>query len=895
MQRMMARLREYGYRMLAVLRVHRMNDDLDAEFGTHLEMAAEAHQRSGMTAEEARRAAAVQFGSRLAAKERAREQRGLPVLESWFKDVVQGLRVLRANPRFTLAAIAMLGLGIGINTAVVTLINAALFKGYPQVKNNDRLLYLTLYPDCCVSYSTFEDWRSMAKSFQGMAAVHDGRRAYSDGDDSPRTYYATEITANTFRLVGRQPILGRDFTHADELPGAAPVAILSYRLWDQRYSRNPAVLGRSVRINGQTTTVIGIMPQGFSFPQNQDLWLPMAPSATLRDRAKSGLIWYVLGRLADGASVESARAEMQTIGRQLGAEHPRTDQPLPLVRTFAEFFIRADSIRVYRAMLGAVSFLLLIACANLANLLLARSIDRSRELSVRLALGAGRWRITRQLLVESILLSLPGGVLGWAIARYGVDVYARFADGAGLSGWTGVWFANIIDYSMDTRVFLYLAGISLGTGLLFGLVPALRLSKLEIHNMLKDGGRGATGGARGNRLSMLLVMGETALTVVLLAGSGVMLRSLVKVYSAQLGFDASHELMMTLALPNRYTAPEANRFADRLKARLESVPGVESVAIADSRPYFPQPNLAYELADGPPADAVEGERSLPKTSLIRTTPDYFRSLGRTMLAGRDFNDADGVMANPVVIVNQRFASTAWPAQDPVGKRLRLYRGNAPGPWLTVIGVSPDIAQGDFTHQLFRFLPEVYLPYRPTPLGALFVQARTRVPPATLANAFARELHALDPALPFVWPPQSMAENLGQTHRYQDTVSLLFLIFAAIALLLASVGLYAVIAHSVSRRTQEIGVRIALGATVAGILRLVSSQAVLPIGVGLVAGLAASLAVNRVLDTFIVGVSPSDPIALAATALILIFCAALGCLIPAARAARIDPAQAIRYE
>ena len=821
----------------------------------------------------------------------------LPALESCFKDLVQGLRVMRTNPRFTLAAIAIVGLSIGVNTTVVTLTNAALFKGYPLVQRNDRLLYLTMYPDCCVSYPTFEDWRAMAKSFQGMAAVHDSRRTFSDGDDdnSARTYYATEITANTFRLVERQPVLGRDFTGADEVPGAAPVVILSYRLWDQRYNRNPAVLGRTVRLNGLPTTIIGVMPRGFSFPQNQDLWVPLMPTSFLRDRSKSGAIWYVLGRLADGASTQQARAEMQTIGRRLRARYPRTDNALPLVRTFPEFFIRSESIRVYQAMLGAVTFLLLIACANVANLLLSRSIDRSRELSVRLALGAGRWRIIRQLLVESILLSAPGGVLGWVIARFGIAAYANFADGAGLSSWTGVWFANILDYSMDSRVFAYLAAISLGTGLLFGLAPALKLSRLDIHHMLKDGGRGATGGERGKRLSKLLVMAETALTVVLLAGSGVMVRSLLKVYNANLGFDPSHELIMTVLLPQSDSGPEMISFSDRLKARLKTVPGVQAVAIAGGRPYLPLRNVVYETSDAPSAPPDEGAPSRPKTSRTITTPDYFRSLGLSMLAGRDFNDADDRAGNPVSIVNRQFASAAWPNQNAIGKHLRFVEGNSAGPWLTVIGVAPDIAQGDFSHRLYEFLPEVYVPYRQRPSNVLWVQALTHVPPATLANAFYRELRALDPALPLATAPQSMAENLSQNRRYEDSISLLFLIFAVVALLLASVGLYSVIAHSVSRRTQEIGVRIALGATGDRILTLIARQAVVPVGVGLAAGLAVSLAVNRVLDTFIEGVSPSDPMALAGTIVVLILCAALGCLLPARRAARIDPAQAIRYE
>jgi predicted permease len=412
--------------------------------------------------------------------------------------------------------------------------------------------------------------------------------------------------------------------------------------------------------------------------------------------------------------------------------------------------------------------------------------------------------------------------------------------------------------------------------------------------MMRDGGRGATGGERGKRLSALLVMAETALTVVLLAGSGVMIRSLVKVYTANLGFDPARELMMTLLLPQGDTEPEMISLTNRLKARLESVPGIDAVAIANSRPYLPFHNVPYEIRDAPSVASGKGDPR-PKTSRTITTPDYFRSLGQPMLAGRDFNNADGRGGNPVAIVNRQFASAVWPNQDAMGKHLRLFEGNAAGPWLTVIGIAPDIAQGDFSHRLYQFLPEVYLPYPQKPSNVLSVQALTRVPPATLTAAFYRELRALDRSVPLAITPQSMAEDLGQSRRYQDSISLLFLIFAAVALLLASIGLYSVVAHSVSRRTQEIGVRIALGATGARILSLISRQAIVPVGVGLAAGLAASLVVNRVLDTFIVGVSASDPIALAGAIVVLIFCAALGCLIPARRAARIDPAQAIRYE
>ena len=473
-------------------------------------------------------------------------------------------------------------------------------------------------------------------------------------------------------------------------PGAAPVVILRYSFWERRYAKDPHILGHTVRINGEPATIIGVMPRGFSFPQNQDLWMPLVPSANVMKRQNRDT-WFVFGRLADGVSVKSATAEMETIGRRLAIAYPLTNQGpnlLPHVKSFDEFFIGPNSTTLYQAMLVAVGFVLLIACANLANLLLARAIGRTREISVRIALGAGRFRIIRQLLIESLMLSVAGGLAGWWIARWAVRIYALGVTGTMISDSIGGnWFDNVLDYTMDYQVFFYLVAISFATGILFGLAPAARLARLDANTALKDGGRGATGGTRARHLSDLLVIGEMALAVVLLAGAGVMIRSFLKIYTADIGVKTENVLAAAFNLPkDRYPRPESQiSFYDRLKTRLESVPGVESVAAATDLPTAGARRFPYELAGAEPVD----ERRRPTVPAVVIAPDYFKTMGAPLRAGRDFTDSDGVSGAPAAIVNERFASQYWNGEDPLGKRLRLFNGTTPESWLTVVGVAPE--------------------------------------------------------------------------------------------------------------------------------------------------------------------------------------------------------------
>ena len=814
-----------------------------------------------------------------------------------FDGVVQDLRFTFRNfqksPGFTFTAGSMLALGIGINVLVFTVINAALFKGFPLVHDNSRIVYITTGRNCCVSYPDFEDWRAQAKSFEGMALVHGMQKSFSEDGSTPETYIATEVTADTFKIAGQKPVLGRDFTQSDETPGAPTVAILRYSFWDRHYGKNPLVIGRKVRINGEPATIIGVMPRGFSFPQNQEFWVPLVPTTDLRRRENRDT-WFAFGRLRKDATIAGARAEMETIGRRLAIAYPATNQGLmmlPHVRNFREFFIGENSTVIYESMLVAVAFVLLIACANLANLLLARGIARSHEIAVRAALGASRWRIIRQLLIENFMLSAAGGLAGWWIASWGVRIYALVVTGAAVADSIGGnWFDNVLDYSMDGKVFAYLVMISVATGLLFGLAPASRLSKFGASAAL-NGGRTFTAGKRGRRLSDLLVIGEMALALVLLAGAGVMIRSFLNVYRADIGVRTQNLVSALLALPKeRYPLPQAQAtFFDKLTDDLKTVPGIESVAISNSLPTAGSRHLPYELERSAPVDASRR----PVISVLTVGPDYFKTVQADLLSGREFNDHDGVTDFPVAIINERFAVQGWPGADAIGKRIRLFEGNSPEVWLTVVGIAPNIVQNDATRQ--EIDPVIYVPYHRAPVANMWVIARTRVPPATLVGVFRQKISRIDRELPTALGPFPVADYLAWNYQYRGISGVLFLGFAAIALLIASIGLYAVVANSVSQRTREIGIRMAIGATRRDILELVLVQGLFPLAFGLAAGLGLSVAVNRIIRAQLVHVSPTDTMTFLIATAALTLAAAFGCWIPARRATRVDPVVALRNE
>ena len=889
----MTNVRQAVARVVSFLCKKKLDWEFGEELAAHIDLATQDYLRRGVSPAEAHRRALIALGGIEASKELHRDSRGLPGLDGILQDVRYAVRGLKRSPGFTLTAMAIIAVSVGINTTVFTAASAVLFKGYRFIDRNDRILYLrtrdTNRPEetVGVSYPDFQDWRAQAHSFQWLAACTDVDWInFSDSSGFAENYWAVRISTDTFRLIGQKPVLGRDFVASDAIPGAAPVVILTYGVWETRYGKDPAVIGRTVRINGAPATVIGVMPQGFTFPNKQDVWMPLVatPAIDRRD-ARNGSLFFAFGRLTDNATLAGARAELDTIGQRLARAHPLTNRDfLPAVQTFHEMFHGPRETLTYTSMWGAVVFVLLIACANLANLMLARAMGRSREVSLRLALGAGRWRIIRQLLVESVTLSAAGGFLGWWLAKWGVRVYALTAYSQYHPAATpGIYTWH--DFTMDYRILAYAVAMTAGTAILFGLTPARRLSKLDVSPALKSGGRGAIGfgsGNRGRHLSFLLVISEMALAVVLLAGAGVMIRSFLNLQSAHLGANTKNVVAAYLDLPDtRYPGGQSRvSFYDRLAERLQSIPGVESVTFASRPPAQGRLTFPYELARASPMDRRTGRT----VSALIIGSTYFRTLQARILSGRAFNDADRASSLPVVIVNRRFAREHWPGANPLGKRLRLLDGRELELSRTVVGVASNIVQNPDRQTVE---PIVYLPYRQLPTGFLYVLARTHTPRGSLVPEIRREIQALDP---------DIAISDFETLAVRVSVPvLMFFIFATLALVLASVGLYAVVAYSVNRRRQEFGVRIAVGAAAQDIRNLVLRQAVQPLAIGLAAGLAGALALNRVLQAQLVGVSPGDPLTLTAATVLLVVSGLLGCWLPAQRATRVDPAVALRHE
>lgn len=805
---------------------------------------------------------------------------------SILEDLRFGLRTLAKNPGFAAVAITALALGIGVNATVFSLSNAVLFKNLPFAKS-DHVLYIVSTNSTkphwwpVFSYPDYLELRAQLKSFDAVGASTEVSANISDHTASPEGYHGARVSANTFALIGQKPIAGRDFLPSDEQPGAAPVAILSYKVWENRYGKDLSVIGRTVRIDEEPTTIIGVMPARLGFPRETEVWKPLILKDEYMKRENRRFTVY--GHAANPSILKSASTEVATVMQRIAAAYPVTNENIGgRVIDYNEYFAGSENeIRiVFTAMLGAVGFVLLIACANVANLQLGRAVSRMREISIRVALGAGRWRIIRQLLVESLILSVAGGLIGWMIAIWGVRTFDNAVIPFGKP--------QSLDFSMDVRALVYLAVITIGTGLLFGLAPALRLSKLDVNNALKDGGRGSSGG-RGKYLSGLLVVVEMALAVVLLAGAGLMIRSFMNAYRANLGIRNENILTMSIQLPNaNYLKPEQQlAFFDRLKTRIDGLPGVEASTVTSNIPLTGSWDFPYEIEGEPQPDA----RRRPNVDAVITTPDYFRVMGDQILAGRDFTAADGLPSSLTVLVNRQFAQKILRDENPLGRRIRLYKKDVAQPWLTVVGVVPNLP---YTNQRTKRDPTIYLPYRLEITSSMSVAARTSVPPSTLKQAFRREVEAIDDGLP-VLNLHTMNEHLEQRNWPYRVFGSLFAIFAAIALALASVGLYAVIAHSVSQRTQEIGVRMALGATGSNVLRLVFRQGMMQLAIGLVIGLAAALAVTKVLKSLLVDVSPSDPLTFAVTAIVLTLAAAGGCLIPARRAMRVDPIEALRHE
>jgi putative ABC transport system permease protein len=808
----------------------------------------------------------------------------------FLQDIKFGIRMLVKNPGFTLVAIVTLALGIGANSTVFTLVNAVLIKGLP-VKDPQEIVWIhstdparaALRPP--ISYPDFVDLRQDSHSFKELGAFSAAPMDLSDSQAAAERVAGASITANTFSLLGSRPAQGRDFTADDAKPGAAPVALIREGLWQTRYGGNRGIIGQTIRVNLKQHTVIGIMPEDQGFPTDTKVWVPLIPDDSRLKRDQRNL--SVFGRLAIGVSLKQAQVEVQSIAGRLAQSYPATNKDVGgKVIYFTDMMTGGPIRTIFLALLGAVTFVLLIACANVANLLLSRAIGRTREISIRTALGASRWRVVRQLLIESVMLSFLGGILGLGLSVFGVRMFAEAVKENGPPYW--------LDFSMDYRVFAYFLAICVATGILFGLAPALQISKTNVNENLKEGGRGSTGGIRGRRLTSALLVGQIGLTLVLLVGAGLMIRSFLNLQNFNVGIQTGNMLTVGISVPPAKYSQTEDRlaFLDRLQERVRSVPGIEAMTVASNAPAGGGAPLALKLAD---RDIADSNGRAPLVSRVVIAPGYFQALRLTLARGREFNAADGGPGNEAVIVNQPFAAKYWPGADAIGKRIRL-GADEKAAWITIIGVSPPVFQQNDLNNSTAFRtadvqPTVYVPYRHEPNAPLNILTRNRIQNETVTATLRNELRNLDSDLP-LFNIRTVDEMLYQRSWPYRVFGSLFAIFAAIALVMSSVGIYAVTAYGVNQRSQEIGIRMALGAGKRDVLWLILRQVLKRITVGLAIGLVSALAVSRVLSSLLFDVAPTDPATFLSISVVLSAVTIIACLVPATRATLLDPASVL---
>ncbi len=799
-------------------------------------------------------------------------------------DIRFAFRTIAGHGWFSLAVVTTLALGIGLNTMVFTLVNAALFKPVP-VPGGERLVAIRNtnaaegQNGMQVSYPDFREFRAQMSSLEHLEAALREDAVISEKGNPPSAYNTNLITAGMFDMLHIQPILGRGFARDDEKPGAPAVALLGYSVWKDRYGGAADVIGRVVRINSKPTTIIGVMPEGFRFPNNQELWMPLVPTAALENRSNRRL--ELVGLRQPGVTIEQARTDFEQIAHRLATAHPKENKDVGVrVETFHDRYNGGPIKNVFVMMLAAVGLVLLIACSNVANMMLSRAMSRQREISVRIALGASRWQVIRQLLIESLILSVTGGAVGFGLALAGVHAFNLASQDVGKPYW--------VQFTLDHRVFLYFAALCIFSGLLFGLLPAWRSSRADVYDSLKDGTRSA-GTQRGGRLASVLVVSQCALTLVLLTGAGMFVRSFLEGLAVNPGLPADQILTAGIRLPNdRYPDPEARqRFFEQLLPQVAAVPGVAKVAIVSAPPGIWADSRHVELEDSPLHEPMRG----PTASVVVQSPGYLETIGLPLLSGRDFNATDGDTGRETVMVTEDFVRRHWPDRTPIGKRFRFHSDGKPGPWLSVIGVAANVV-----HRTDQAIPDpvLFVPYRQERGAWMGLIARIPQNPTGATSALREVVRSLDQDLP-LFDVRTLAAAVERNRWYLRVFGMIFGVFAFISLVIASVGLYAVIAHATSRRTREIGVRMALGASSRRILGLVLRRGMKQLTAGLALGLAAAVPAARLMATLPFHSSSSDTILLAAVSVVLAAAGLFACWLPARRAASLNPISAIRHE
>ena len=803
-------------------------------------------------------------------------------------DLRLSLRALAKSPTFTVVAVFTIVLGIGVNAAMFSIVNAIMFRGLP-FPQPDRLVHLEQrnpveqIDGIEIAYQDFVDYRAGQTTLQGLAAYYDGTLTLSGPGQDPVRVEGTYISAGGPEMLGVPPSLGRWFRAEEDNPGAPPVIVLGHSYWRNHYKSDPAVVGRPLRINGEWGTIIGVGPVDYRFPEVADAWVPLRYKKT--DEKRDVRFLEVLGRLKEGATLGLAQAEFATLNQRLVAAHPVTNKNLAaVVKPLQVEFVGDDTRRLLFIMLGAVFFVLLIACANVANLLLARAATREKEMAIRTAVGAGRGRIIRLLLAESLVLSAVGAGGGLALAFGLMKLFRDYINANNPAPYWMVW-------SVDTTGVLYVGALAIVTCVAAGLFPALRVSQPDLNTVLKDAGRGSTGFSL-SRFTRALVVAEVALSCVLLVLAGLTIHSIIKMQTASLGFDPQGVMTARVALPDTEYKDEAKQraFFQELRERLAARPEFTAVGAADAPPTWN--NRSPILIDGRAPDP--SGKGGPYASVTTITPGYFPAMSLRLLQGRDFSAADAETAQPVAIVSAAFAQQYWPQENPVGKRFR--RGTPedkdPGPWLTVVGVVPDTLKGQFDAKTW---PQAYACYLQakgaTQRMTLFAKVRAGDPAATapLLRATVRELNDDLP----IYFTQTLTQLLDEAKFFKKLFGWIFGIFGGVALVLAGVGLYGVMAYSVAQRTQEIGVRMALGAGPGAVLRLILREGGTRLALGLGLGSGIGYLGGMLLASELYGVTAGDPATFAGTLLTLGAIGMLATLVPALRALRVNPVEALR--
>jgi predicted permease len=862
----------------------RMLGDLDEEIREHIERETQDNIERGMSPEDARYAALRKFGNVTLVKEDTRAVWSMVWLEGLLQDIRYGLRMLYKAPGFTAAAIIALALGIGANTALFSVVNGVLLRPLPFRDPNGLAVISLLnsktretFPLCDAD---FLDWRAQNQSFTAVTAFVQNRFNLT-GSGRPEQMFGDMVTGDFFSILGVPPVVGRTLLSNEDRPGSANVAVLSYRLWQNRYGSNPNVIGQGIVLNGSTYTVIGVMPPGFLSSPETQLWTNLVIDPPSRRGP-----YYLTGqgRLKPGVTLEQARAELTTIHQRIEQANPKTDANMTFRAVPLEEAIVGDARPALLVLLGAVTFVLLIASANVANLILARASVRERELAIRAALGASRARLAVQLLTESGLLAGLGGIFGLGLAWCGVQLLIELAPAS---------LPRLEEVTLDSRVLAFTTVISLASGILFGVGPALGGGRNAMNNSLKEGGRSQGQGTRSIRARRVLVVVEVALSMVLLIGGGLMLKSFHRLQSVNPGVDVENALTMQISLPERqYDDSRSIAFYRKLLDKLQTLPAVDSAGVGMALP----PNLLdvtdYFMVEG---QVETSERNLGLADLVFVSPDYFRALGVPVVKGRSFNDGDRAEAPNVAIINQTLAKRYWRNQNPIGKRLKTGGPERPkNKWMEVVGVV-----GDVKYSGLDAAPEMvlYEPYEQSAWPSMYLVVRTSSKlgdPGELASAVQNAVWSLDKDVP-VAHVRTLEQLLSESVEQPRFRTVLLEIFAMIALSLAAVGIYGVLAYSVTQRRQEIGIRMALGARRSEVFALVVGQGMVLALIGLAIGLAGALVLARFLSSLLYGVRPTDPATFAVVSLLLAAVAFMSCYIPARRAMRVDPMVALRYE